>query len=154
MILTLCYRYTYQSLNKIILKRLILFTLLTIPVITNAQIGVDFHLSSMPFIGINYEINEKFRQEFRVGTDTFFQDISIEGIVTYDILNKPDYEFYAGIGGRAGEFVGLVIPVGFNFYPLVEKQFGFHIELAPIIGDFDILRGSLGIRYKFIKPAN
>ncbi len=90
----------------------------------------------------------------RIGTDDYFENISMEGIITYDFLNKDDYEFYAGLGIRANAFTGLVIPFGINIYPLATKKFGFHIELAPIIGDSDILRGSWGIRYRFIKETN
>jgi len=70
-------------------------------------------------------------------------------VVTYDIFNKDYYEFYAGLGGRITTFAGVVIPIGLNIYPFAVKNFGFHIELAPIIGDSAILRGSWGIRYKF-----
>jgi hypothetical protein len=64
-------------------------------------------------------------------------------------LNKPDYELYAGLGYRFGIFSGLVVPIGLNIYPFAKKNFGFHIEVAPILFDADILRGSLGIRYIF-----
>ncbi|MCU4177426.1 hypothetical protein [Carboxylicivirga sp. N1Y90] len=133
------------------MRLFILFSLLIIPIFTNAQIGVDYHQSSIPFFGINYEINERFRPEFRIGTDVYFEEISIEGIVTYDIITNTDYEFYTGFGGRTGDFEGFVFPVGLNFYPLAKKQFGFHVELTPIFGESNILRGSLGIRYKFGK---
>ena len=135
------------------MRRLITLILLSIPTLNFAQFGVDIHMSNIPFFGLSYEIKERFRPEFRIGTDTYFDDFSVEGIVTYDILNKPDYEFYAGLGIRSNDFAGLVIPIGFNFYPFEEKKFGFLIELAPIIGESDILRGSLGFRYKFI-PDN
>ncbi len=36
------------------------------------------------------------RPEFRVGTDNYFDAISVEGIITYDILKKEDYEFLRG----------------------------------------------------------
>jgi hypothetical protein len=131
------------------MKRLIFIFYLIIPAMANGQIGVDFHFSNLPFFGINYEIIDRIRPELRIGTDTYFDDMSFEGVVTYDILNKTDYELYAGLGGRTNDFAGLVIPLGLNFYPFEEKQFGFQIELAPIIGESNILRGSLGIRYKF-----
>ena len=131
------------------MKRFTLLLLLLIPTMTFGQLGVDFHVSNIPFFGVNYEFIERLRPEVRVGTDTFFEDISVEGVVTFDIINKTDYEFYLGLGFRSEDFAGLVLPVGFNFYPLEEKKFGFLIELTPIIGDSDILRGSLGIRYKF-----
>lgn len=132
------------------MKRLVLFIILFTPLIANAQIGVDYQFSNLPFLGISYEINDRFRPEIRIGTDAFIEDISIEGIVTYDILNKVDYEFYAGLGARSSDFAGLVIPVGFNFYPFDVKNFGFQFEITPILGESNILRGSLGIKYKFL----
>ena len=100
-------------------------------------------------MGLSYELKDRFRPEIRFGTDNYFEDISFEGILTYDIINNDDYEFYGGLGFRTHDFNGLVIPIGFNFYPLTTKEFGFQIELAPIIGESNILRGSMGIRYRF-----
>ncbi len=131
------------------MKRLLLIVLLVIPTITFGQFGVNFHLSSIPFFGMSYELKDRIRPELRIGTNVHFEDLSIEGVFTYDILNKSEYEFYAGLGGRVGDFTGLVIPIGFNFFPLEKKNFGFLVELAPIIGEESILRGSLGLRYKF-----
>ena len=126
-------------------------TLIILPSIAFGQLGISFHQSNLPFLGVSYEIKNKLRPELRIGTDTYFEEISVEGIITYDILNKEDYEVYAGLGGRVNGFAGLVIPLGLNVYPLTTKQFGFHIELAPIIGESSLLRGSWGIRYRFSK---
>ncbi|MCF6352424.1 MAG: hypothetical protein L3J06_05390 [Cyclobacteriaceae bacterium] len=131
------------------MKQIITILLLSIPSIGFAQLGISFHQSNLPFVGINYEIGERIRPELRIGIDSFFENISVEAIVTYDILNKPNYELYAGAGIKTVDFAGVVIPVGVNIYPFDFKNFGFHIELAPIIGDSAILRGSWGIRYRF-----
>jgi hypothetical protein len=133
------------------MKKLITLLLALGPTVVFGQVGVNFHQTSLPFFGINYEINDRLRPELRIGTDNYFEDISGEIVVTYDILNKVDYEFYMGLGARGEEFDGVVIPVGLNIYPLTSKNFGFHIELAPIINDDAILRGSWGIRYRFKK---
>jgi len=125
--------------------------LFLVPVIAFAQFGANFHQTSIPFVGINYEIKDRIRPEFRLGVDVYLEDLSAEFITTYDILNKEDYELYGGLGVRGGEFTGLVIPIGLNVYPFSKKNFGFHIEVAPIIGEDDILRGSWGIRYRFRK---
>ena len=135
------------------MRRLITILLFSIPTITFGQFGVDFHISNIPFFGVSYEIAERIRPELRIGTDTFFSDLAIEAVVTYDIIHNQDYELYAGLGGRTNTFPGLVIPLGLNFYPLEEKSFGFLIEVAPIIGESDILRGSVGMRYKFVSKA-
>jgi len=135
------------------MKILLLLIVGLAPSVTYGQFGVNFHQSNLPFAGINYEFAERFRPEVRIGTDNYFEDLSVEGIFTYDILNKDNYEFYGGLGARAEDFTGLVIPIGLNFYPFSTKNFGFHIELAPILGDENILRGSWGIRYRFKKSA-
>ena len=133
--------------------RLLTLIFIVAPSIAFGQFGVSFHQSNLPFIGINYDINDKLRPELRIGVDNFFDDTSIEGILTYDLLNKDNFEFYGGLGATINGFndLGLVIPVGLNFYPFATKTFGFHIELAPIIGESEILRGSWGIRYRFRK---
>ena len=118
-----------------------------------AQFGVSAHQSSIPFVGFYYEFTNHIRPELRIGTDNYFELVSIELAATYDILDKQDYEFYAGAGARFNSYEGLVIPVGLNIYPFSTKSFGFHIELTPVISfdDESLLRGSWGIRYRFLK---
>lgn len=131
------------------MKFLIILFLFAFPSFAFGQFGINFHQTNLPFVGLNYEIRNRLRPELRIGTDNYFEDTSIEGVITYDIANKDDFELYAGIGGRLNGFGGLVIPIGINVYPLSMKQFGFHIELAPIVGESSVLRGSWGIRYQF-----
>ena len=131
------------------MKKIIFLILLLFPSLVNAQFGVSIHQTSLPFVGANYEINDRLRPEIRLGTDTYFEDISGEIVLTYDVINKEDFEVYAGAGARVGNFEGVPIPVGINVFPFEIKKFGFHIEVAPLIGEDAILRGSWGIRYKF-----
>src|SRR5690606_6928996 len=138
------------------LRRSLTLSMLLALVSTTAQAqwGIAYHQSSIPFAGISYEALQRVRPEVRVSTDTFFEEVSLEGVVVYDILHKREYELYAGAGIKTNEFSGWVIPVGANLYPLNTKTFGFHIELSPILGeDYDILRGSFGIRYRFLRQA-
>ena len=117
-----------------------------------SQFAVSFHQSNLPFAGFGYEFKNRIRPELRLGTDNFIDVIAVEAVVLYDFINKDDYEFYGGLGVRANTLEGIVIPIGLNIYPLPSKQFGFHIELAPIIPEDGILlRGSWGIRYRFNK---
>jgi hypothetical protein len=134
------------------MKKLTLILLLASNV-AFAQFGVSAHQSELPFIGFNYEFMDRLRPELRIGTDNYFELISIEAVATYDLLNKESYEFYAGAGARFNMFGGLVIPVGLNIFPFETKSFGFHIELSPIIAfdDEALLRGSWGIRYRFLE---
>ena len=131
------------------MKRLIASLFVLLPSLAFSQAGINFHQSNLPFVGLNYEINQKIRPEVRVGIDNFLEETSLEGVVTYDFVEKDEFEFYAGLGGRVNQFDAIVIPLGLNIFPLNTKSFGFHIEVAPILGEASILRGSWGIRYQF-----
>ncbi len=134
------------------LKKIVLLLLLLIGAKTMsfAQLGVDFQFSGIPFIGFNYEIKDRYKPELRLGTDNYFEDVSVEIIATYDILNKENYELYAGLGGHFISLSGLVIPVGLYMHPFQDKNFGFVFEVAPVFGDIsNLLRGSFGFSYKF-----
>jgi hypothetical protein len=113
------------------------------------QLGIDFHQSGIPFIGLTYDLKERFLTELRISTDIELTNISPEFIFAYKIARTETLNFYAGLGARANVFYGLVVPVGFALYPFENKQFGFQIEMAPLIGEEMILRGSWGIRYRF-----
>ncbi|WP_296699487.1 hypothetical protein [Algoriphagus sp.] len=118
-----------------------------------SQTTITFHQSNLPFLGVNYQFGQRFIPEFRVGTDTFFEDLSAELAANYIFKKTDRFEFYGGAGLRVGSFDGIVVPVGLNIYPFDQKDFGFHIEGAPILGfnDNQVFRGSVGIRYRFIK---
>lgn len=136
-------------MNKFILKFVVILPLFFISINSFAQIGVSYNQSNLPFIGINYEINDKFLPELRIGTDNFIEDTSLELTINYLFKRNETVDVYAGLGGRIGFFEGLVVPVGLNIYPFEEKKFGFQIELASILGETNLLRGSAGIRYRF-----
>lgn len=116
-----------------------------------SQTTVAFHQSNLPFIGVNHQFGNRFIPEFRVGTDRYLDDMSVEIAANYMLKYTDRYEFYAGIGGKAGGGAGLVIPVGLNIYPFEQKDFGFQMEAAGIVGDMNVFRGSFGIRYRFSK---
>lgn len=117
-----------------------------------AQFGVSLHQSNLPFAGVNYQIGERFLPEARIGTDNFFEDLSLEVAVNYLFKKDEVVNAYAGLGVRANSFAGIVLPVGLNIYPFASKNFGFHMELAAIAGESDpLLRGSWGLRYRFLK---
>ena len=104
------------------MKQIITILLFSIPSVGFAQFGVAYHQSNLPFVGVNYEINEKFRPEVRIGTGSFFKDITLEAVVTYDILNKQNFELYGGLGVKTADFGGIVIPIGLNIYPRSEER--------------------------------
>lgn len=133
------------------MKHLVWASLLLMPAIGFSQAGISFHQSNLPFVGFNYEFKSKLRPEIRVGTDNYFDALSVEGVLTYDFARREEYDLYGGVGLRLNGFAGVVVPLGINVYPFTAKQFGFHVELAPIVGEESILRGSWGIRYRFKK---
>ncbi len=136
-------------MSKITFRFIVVLSIFFISNNSFAQIGVSFHQSNLPFVGISYEINNRFIPELRIGTDNYFEDTSLELAVNYIFKRTESVDVYAGLGGRVGFFEGLVVPVGLNIYPFESKNFGFQIELAPIITEVSLLRGSVGIRYRF-----
>lgn len=122
-----------------------------ISTVSFAQWTVSYHQSNLPFLGVNKQIGEKWLPEFRVGTDNFIDDVSLEMVVNHIFYKNERIDFYGGIGGRVQSFAGLVIPVGLNIYPFEQKDFGFHIEAAGLVGEQSLFRGSFGIRYRFLK---
>ena len=138
---------------KIIISAVVLLSVFCLG-IANAQFSVSYHQSSLPFIGLGYEIKDRFLPELRISSDRYFEDIALEAVATYQFINRKDIEFYAGAGARGLDYTGLVFPIGFNIYPLWSKRFGFHIEVAPMISEVQILRGSWGIRYRFLKEED
>ena len=100
-------------------------------------------------MGISYEINNRFLPELRIVTDNYFQDTSLELAVNYIFMRKETVNVYANVGGRMGILEGLVVPVGLNIYPFDTKNFGSQIEVAPIVRESSVLRGSWDIRYRF-----
>ena len=137
------------AMYKIILKFIVALSFFFFPNNSFAQLGVSFHQSNLPFVGLSYEINNRFLPELRVGTDNYFQDTSLELAVNYIFMRNETVNGYAGVGGRVGILEGLVVPVGLNIYPFDTKNFGFQIEVAPIVRESSVLRGSWGIRYRF-----
>lgn len=141
------------------MKHILLLAMLLGATTLSAQWTVSFHQSFLPFAGLSYGFGDRFRLEARVGTDLDFNSVTAEGLVLFDILDEEDYELYAGLGGHTNDpFNGMVIAMGLNIYPFAEKRFGFHIELAPLVGipldsvdENTRLRGSWGIRYRFLR---
>lgn len=135
---------------KITLKFIVVLSIFFVSNTSFSQIGISFNQSNLPFVGISYEMN-KFLPELRIGTDNFIGDTSLELAVNYIFKRNETVDVYAGLGIRVGSFGGIVVPVGLNIYPFDNKNFGFQIELAPILGETSVLRGSGGIRYRFLK---
>lgn len=132
-----------------------------------AQLGTTLYQSpDVMTAGLMYEFNNLVRPEIRIGvaSGSFSSSNILELLVNFDIVNKTDYEFYAGAGLIAAGFnqsrytaindglIALSIPVGFNIYPFDNKQLGLHIDVSTLV--FEATLSFLprwGIRYKFRK---
>jgi hypothetical protein len=117
----------------------------------DAQWTASYHQSTLPFIGINKQIGNKWIPEMRIGTNIQLEYLPLEFVFNRILFHNDRVDFYGGLGARVNNFTGLVIPFGLNIYPFEKKDFGFHIEAAPIIGEYTVLRGSFGLRYRFLK---
>jgi hypothetical protein len=149
----LCVNKIIELPNSLSMKKTIFTSILcSIFQISHGQFGASLHQSNIPFIGLNYQINERLLPEFRIGTDNYFEDTSLELVFTYIFKNDEMVNAYIGVGGRIEIFQGVVVPLGMNIYPFEKKNFGFHMEVAGLIADEgNVLRGSWGIRYRFTK---
>jgi hypothetical protein len=116
----------------------------------NAQFTASYHQSATPFVGVNYAFANGLMPEMRIFTDLYLDYFAIEAVVLYGLIRKTDYTLYAGAGLNTHvNTSGVAVPMGLNLYPFENKNFGFQMELAPIIGEEAVIRGSLGIRYRF-----
>jgi len=118
------------------------------------QVSVSFYNSSLSKIGVAYNFNDKIWTELRVYSNTFFEDITPELVVCYNVINKEKYNIYAGIGGVVNYFNGIVLPVGVQFSPFEKlANFTLHIECQPTFDTEDefLLQSSWGLRYMFNK---
>jgi hypothetical protein len=116
-----------------------------------SQFSVSFYDSSVSKIGVGYNFTDKVWSELRIYSGTRIDDVTPELVVCYNFINKENHNIYAGIGGVANYFNGLVIPVGVQFTP-IEKfdKFSLHVEIQPVIRDYNsFIQASWGLRHKF-----
>ena len=116
--------------------------------------GVSFHYSQNTRLGLYADIYDRVVLEGRIIDYSLLIDTPFEIYGFYKVLNKKNYEIYAGLGYGLSAFDifnGLIVAVGTNIYPFENKKLGFHIELNPIKGDFSplIIKASWGMRYTF-----
>ncbi len=136
-------------------KFLIMFwcSVVTLPVM--AQVGITYHNAYDNFLGVNYEFKNGLIPEARLHTNRYMDDMDLEIALNFLVLKKEEFQFYVGLGMLAevkdGDGLVAVLPVGLNFYPFTRKNFGFHLEAAPLIDGEGppYFRTSWGIRYRF-----
>lgn len=133
------------------MKAAITIILCYVTLFAKAQFGVSYHASDLSFFGFNSTFKERLLTELRFGTNITSSELRTELVTSFIFRKKEDHEVYAGVGMmlRLNEEGVLVLPVGINYYPFPKKAFGFHSEVAYLAGEEDIVRGSLGIRYRF-----
>lgn len=137
-------------------KALILSVFILFSLQASAQWGVSFHQSNLPFVGVERAIGERWAPELRVGADNFVENVSLELVGKYLLQQDQDKQIYLGFGARVNSFGGVLLPAGINYFPFAKKEFGFHMEAAPILvldgGDGNLIfRASFGVRYRFLK---
>ncbi|MBL7872468.1 MAG: hypothetical protein JNM78_12700 [Cyclobacteriaceae bacterium] len=119
-----------------------------------SQVSVSYYNSSLSKIGFSYNFSEKVWSEIRLYSNTTINNLTPELVICYNIVNKEKHNIYAGIGGVANYFNGIVVPIGIQFTPFEKfDKFSFHIEIQPTF-DFEndiIIQSSWGLRYKFRK---
>lgn len=120
-----------------------------------AQLAVGYHQSRYSFASVSYTINERYVPEFRLGTNVSYDyGFSPEVVFTYKPIIKEDFHFYFGGGVIVNDnFGGVHTPVGIQVYPFDKKNFGFLMELSPVVINFngdEWVRGSFGITYRFL----
>jgi len=119
-----------------------------------SQVSLSYYSSSLSKIGLGYNFNKRLWGEFRLYSDTHLDNVTTELVVCYNIVKKARHNIYVGIGGGAGFFEGVVIPVGLQFTPIKTfKRFSMQIEFEPTL-DFEsdiIFQSSWGFRYTFGK---
>jgi hypothetical protein len=114
-----------------------------------------YHSTYVDYIGLHFETDIRLVPELRIGDFFRFERLPVVASVSYQIVDKEDIEFYAGIGVFfiINSQRNFITPVGFNFYPFEKKNFGFHFEAALHYQEESFLINSLGIRYRFLKDA-
>lgn len=118
----------------------------------SSQVSISYYSSSISKIGLGYNFNNKLWGEFRLFSNTTFDNITPELVLCYNIVQKERHNIYVGLGGDFNYFQGFVLPVGVQFTPIKTfDRLSLHIEFEPTY-DFDysdlIVQSSWGIRYK------
>lgn len=65
-----------------------------------------YHQSDLPFLGIGYTIADRWTPELRLGTNQYVDLMSVEGVLTYQYLQKENYQLSAGLGIYYNQFEG------------------------------------------------
>lgn len=138
------------------MKLFYLLALILLPFFSFSQSIVSYHQSpNGGQAAYAYEFNERFRPEIRLYPNTAIEDFLVKLMFNYDWTEKENYEFYSGLSLLGSTLGGPTfgLPIGLNFYPFENKNFGFLMEFSPNFpldeGGGAYFAGSWGIRYRF-----
>lgn len=107
------------------------------------QFGINYHHSDLSFAGVSYSFTPRIGAEVRINTTVFVEDISPEFLATYRFVNRTSYAAYTGLGGRTNQFLGIVLPLGFQISPIKElPNLALSSELAMRVSFYGELLGS------------
>ncbi len=139
------------------MKFIYALALILLPFLSLSQSIVSYHQSpNGGQAAYAFEFNDKLRPEIRLFPNTLIDDFLLKLLVSYDWIEKNNYEFYSGAAllgalGAGGATFGL--PIGLNIYPFENTNFGFLMEFSPNFpldeGGGAYFAGSWGIRYRF-----
>lgn len=143
-------------MKKLILLSLTLFTFISL---AGAQISAGVNLqSSETFVTVGTDPNKQLFGEGRIGTGG---DIGIELMGAYNIIQRDDVNFYAGLGlgldddrnhnHDDDDDIYIAIPIGLWVTPFNSKNLGLVLEAAPILATDhgDYFRAGFGFKYTF-----
>ncbi|MDR7129962.1 hypothetical protein J2X69_002308 [Algoriphagus sp. 4150] len=143
-------------MKKLVLLSLTLFAFVSF---AKAQISAGVNLqSSETFVTIGTDPYKQFFGEGRIGTG---RNIGIELMGAYNIVQKDDMNFYAGLGlgldndrhnnHRNDDDIYIAIPIGLLITPFSSKNLGLVLEAAPVLATDhgDYFRAGFGFKYTF-----
>jgi hypothetical protein len=135
------------------MKKLILLLVLALFYYqANAQLAVGFHRSYLPFVGVNYQIGDRFIPNYRIAVNNLNSETAMQLALSYVIKQQEHYQIYGGLAAHYfKEETTLGISGGMNLYPFKTKGLGFHLEVTTLFDRDGILRGGWGLQYRFIK---
>lgn len=131
---------------------MIFVVLASISFAAQAQFGVSYHLLHSN-LSLSYQINDKFIPEVRISTNQLLESLDLEAAFSYIFYHDNLVDTYVGAGISTESNTYLMVPFGLNIYPFEKKNFGFLLEVSPMLGESAYLRGDIGIRYRFMNVA-
>lgn len=101
-----------------------------------AQWTASFYINSFDSkVAVGYQFNEKFWTDFRIYSNTDFDNFIPELTVNYNFVRKDIHDLYVGVGGILADGIGILVPIGLNVRPFKSDNLSLMIEFAPYLVD-------------------